>query len=216
MGLLSDEDIAEIADRAGEEEQKPGLAIADRPAKEVNHRSTDEAVAQQMGQVGMEGKGGEQPPPFALMKNGAAVYCSLGKPDGTDRPGACLEIQEGQCDDGGKGRLAVRRPRLGRRRRGWPIAIFPPVVIELGAGGLGVLGSHQELTALPIEPVGDADRLEDQGEVLQMNERARSDGDAIGSVGSFLVRHAGRRGRDVSDCAEGERVSAGAIVTRLS
>lgn len=160
MGLLLlDEDIAEIAERPGEEQQQPGLTIADRPAKQVNHQPADEAVAQQMDQVGMEGKGGEQPPPFALMKNGVTVYRSLGEPDASGRPRPCLKKKEGESHNGEKGRLAVWRPRLGRRKRGRPIEVFSSVVIELGACGLGVLGGHQELTALLIEPIANADRL---------------------------------------------------------
>ena len=76
-----DEDIDQVAATGGEkdgEETKPGAGNA---AEKMNEPPANEAVAQEVDRVGMQGQGSQQAPPFSLVEDAFPVSCPLHKPE---------------------------------------------------------------------------------------------------------------------------------------
>jgi len=81
-------DVDQVAATGGEKDGEESKSCAGNAAEKMNEPAANETVTQEVGSIGMQGKGGYQTPPFSHLKYTLTVSLTLYKPEGVVFPRA--------------------------------------------------------------------------------------------------------------------------------
>ena len=132
MFMAANEGVDQVAATGGEKHGRESKAGAGQSAEKMNEPAADEAVSQQVDGVGVQGKRGQQAPPFAVQENAPAVTSALGKPEGVIFPGAGDGEKKDQSTDQEQSRGLQQRDKVvvGWRRGRGPVFILGEVAFQ--------------------------------------------------------------------------------------
>ena len=159
-------DIYQIAAGGGEKYREKSKASAGNPAEKMNEPPADEAVAQEVDCIGMQGKGSQQAPPFSLVEDAFAVSSPLCKPEGVCCPGAGYGKKEDQAAHQEKRWWLQQRSKVmvwcGREWR--PVLIFGEIAFYFMDCPQFLVCCHQELPVVVgiVNVVGNLNSLQYQ------------------------------------------------------
>ena len=160
--------IGQVAQEAAQQHQKPAEASAEKAAHEQAEQGAEEGIAGQMAQIGMQGEGGDRPPPLAVAHQLGVHQADL--PPVPAEGGSAFQIgqqpdqqQIGQHPDPAGIEDVQARTDLDRL----PVFLFVAGQFRLGPGGLA--GRHQQtpFALLHFQAMGNASGGQHQNGFLQ-------------------------------------------------
>ena len=88
MSIAMQQDIDKITQCTGGQNQKPPKAMPEKTAEKMDKHSSDNHIAHQVHNVGVQGESGHQAVPLPVLKDLLSGNSTLGKPVATFSPWA--------------------------------------------------------------------------------------------------------------------------------